>query len=67
MVHGRPYQPAQPHSLAADELMRLRGSQFDPDLVPIFLDELERDTQGVPPLVALPPVARLEPEFAAGA
>ncbi len=66
MVHGRPYQPAQSHSLAADELMRLRGSQFDPDLVPIFLDELERDTQGVPPLVALPQVARLEPEFAAG-
>ncbi len=67
MVHGRPYQPAQSHSLAADELLRLRGSQFDPDLVPIFLDELERDTAGVPPLVALPPVARLEPEFAAGA
>jgi putative two-component system response regulator len=67
MVHGRPYQPAQSHSLAADELMRLRGQQFDPDLVPIFLDELERDTQGVPPLVALPPVARLEPELAAGA
>lgn len=67
MVHGRPYQPAQPHSLAADELVRLRGRQFDPDLVPIFLDELERDTQGVPALVALPPVARLEPELAAGA
>jgi cyclic di-GMP phosphodiesterase len=67
MVHGRPYQPAQSHALAADELLRLRGSQFDPDLVPIFLDELERDTQGVPPLVALPHVARLEPEFAAGA
>jgi cyclic di-GMP phosphodiesterase len=67
MVHGRPYQPAQSHTLAADELLRLRGSQFDPDLVPIFLDELERDTAGVPPLVALPPVAKLEPEFAAGA
>jgi putative two-component system response regulator len=67
MVHGRPYQPAQSHSLAADELTRLRGSQFDPDLVPIFLDELERDTQGVPPLVPLPVVAALEPEFAAGA
>jgi putative two-component system response regulator len=67
MVHGRPYQPAQSHTLAADELLRLRGSQFDPDLVPIFLDELERDTAGVPPLVALPAVARLEPEFAAGA
>jgi putative two-component system response regulator len=67
MVHGRPYQPAQSHSLAAEELMRLRGTQFDPDLVPIFLDELERDTQGVPPIVALPQVASLEPEFAAGA
>ncbi len=67
MLHGRPYQPAQSHSLAADELTRLRGNQFDPDLVPIFLDELERDTQGVPPMVALPPIALLEPEFAAGA
>jgi putative two-component system response regulator len=66
MVHGRPYQPAQPHSLAADELIRLRGTQFDPELVPVFLDELERDTAGVPPLVALPHVARLEPELAAG-
>ena len=66
MVHGRPYQPAQPHSLAADELVRMRGTQFDPELVPVFLDELERDTAGVPPLVALPHVARLEPELAAG-
>ncbi len=66
MVHGRPYQPAQSHTLAADELLRLRGNQFDPDLVPIFLDELERDTAGVPPLVALPHVAQLEPEFVAG-
>ena len=67
MVHGRPYQPAQPHERAAEELRRLRGVQFDPSLVPVFLDELERDSNGVPPLVALPPVARLEPEFAAGA
>jgi putative two-component system response regulator len=66
MVHGRPYQPAQPHSLAADELIRLRGLQFDPELVPVFLDELERDTAGVPPLVTLPHIARLEPAVAAG-
>ena len=58
MVHGRPYQPAQSHTAAADELLRLRGAQFDPELVPVFLDELERDTQGVPPPVALPQVAR---------
>ncbi len=67
MVHGRPYQPAQSHERAANELQRLRGVQFDPELVPVFLDELERDTQGVPPLVALPPVASLTPELAAGA
>ena len=67
MVHGRPYQPAQSHSLAAEELLRKRGTQFDPDLVPIFLDELERDTAGIAPAVALPHVAALEPEFAAGA
>jgi putative two-component system response regulator len=67
MVHGRPYQPAQAHERAADELIRLRGKQFDPDLVPIFLDELERDTQGVPPLVALPQIAVLEREAVAGA
>jgi putative two-component system response regulator len=67
MVHGRPYQPAQSHELAANELTRLRGAQFDPDLVPIFLDELERETNGVPTVVALPPVARLEPEYATGA
>jgi putative two-component system response regulator len=60
MVHGRPYQPAQEHALAADELYRLRGQQFDPDLVPIFLDELERDTRGIPPTVALPQIAVLE-------
>ncbi len=67
MVHGRPYQPAQAHGRAAQELTRLRGRQFDPDLVPVFLDELERDTQGLPPVVALPVAAHLAPEFAAGA
>jgi putative two-component system response regulator len=67
MVHGRPYQPAQAHSRASEELTGLRGAQFDPDLVPVFLDELERDTQGVPPPVALPQIALLEPEVVVGA
>ncbi len=67
MVHGRPYQPAQAHSMARDELLRLRGAQFDPELVPVFLDELERDTQGVPPPVPLPQIAVLEREAVAGA
>ena len=67
MVHGRPYQPAQAHSVARDELMRLRGMQFDPELVPVFLDELERDTQGMPPSAPLPQIALLEREAVAGA
>lgn len=66
IVHGRPYQPAKPHAQALEELNRLRGRQFDPGLVPIFLDELERDTRGVPPIVELPQVALLEPELASG-
>jgi putative two-component system response regulator len=66
IVHGRPYQPAKSHELALDELERLAGRQFDPTLVPIFLDELERDGRGVPPAVELPPVATLQPELASG-
>jgi putative two-component system response regulator len=66
IVHGRPYQPSRPHGEAAEELLTLGGRQFDPELVPIFLDELERDTQGIPPTVELPPVAHLEPELAQG-
>jgi putative two-component system response regulator len=66
IVHGRPYQPAQPHDAAAEELLRLGGKQFDPELVPVFLDELERDGRGLPPIVELPPAALLEPELAPG-
>jgi HD-GYP domain-containing protein (c-di-GMP phosphodiesterase class II) len=66
IVHGRPYQPAKTHEQALDELERLSGRQFDPGLVPIFLDELERDGRGVPPAVELPSVATLEPELASG-
>jgi putative two-component system response regulator len=66
IVHGRPYQPAKSHAEALDELERLSGRQFDPGLVPIFLDELERDGRGVPPAVELPSVATLEPELASG-
>jgi putative two-component system response regulator len=59
IVHGRPYQPAKSHAFAVEELESLRGRQFDPDLVPIFLEELERDTQGIPPSVELPAAAHL--------
>jgi putative two-component system response regulator len=67
MFHGRPYQPAKSHQQALGELEQLAGRQFDPELVPIFIDELERDTRGLPPAVELPSVATLEPELASGA
>lgn len=66
MFHGRPYQPARTHGESLDELQRLGGRQFDPDLVPVFIEELEQDTNGVPPAVELPSIARLEPELASG-
>ena len=66
IAHGRPYQPARPHGAPADELTRLRGRQFDPELVPIFIDELERDSADIAPAISLPAVARLEPEPALG-
>jgi len=64
MFHGRPYQPARTHVETVEELQRLGGRQFDPGLVPVFIDELEQDTNGVPPAVELPSVATLEPELA---
>jgi putative two-component system response regulator len=66
IVHGRPYQPAKSHAHAAEELTSLRGRQFDPELVPVFLEELARDTQGIPPTVELPQVAHVEPELTPG-
>ena len=54
MVHGRPYQPAQAHERAPTSCAGCAARSSIPELVPVFLDELERDTQGVPPLVALP-------------
>jgi diguanylate cyclase (GGDEF)-like protein len=37
MISDRPYSPAVSHQDALDELQRQRGSQFDPDLVDVFV------------------------------
>jgi PAS domain S-box/diguanylate cyclase (GGDEF) domain len=37
MTHGRPYKNAVPHSEALEEISRCSGSQFDPEIVEIFL------------------------------
>jgi HD-GYP domain-containing protein (c-di-GMP phosphodiesterase class II) len=59
MVRGRPYRDAVSHEAAVEELHRCAGSQFDPGLVPLFIDEAERVESGVPPATELPAAALL--------
>jgi hypothetical protein len=37
MISDRPYSPAIPHDAALAELRSQRGTQFDPDLVDVFI------------------------------
>ncbi len=37
MVHDRPYHKAMSHEMAVEELLRCSGTQFDPQLVQVFL------------------------------
>lgn len=37
MVHDRPYHKAMSHEMAVEELLRCSGTQFDPQLVSVFL------------------------------
>lgn len=47
MTSERPYRKPLPQEVAVAELVKNAGSQFDPELVPLFLEVLE---QGVEPL-----------------
>jgi putative two-component system response regulator len=60
MVRGRPYRLPRTHDEAVEELRRHAGKQFDPGLVPLFIEETERLESGVPPSVELPPAALLD-------
>lgn len=40
MTHDRPYRPALSADEAREELLRSRGTQFDPDMVDLFLMQL---------------------------
>lgn len=50
MTHGRPYKPAMTKQEALAELQRCAGSQFDPNLVEVFVEMIESEerilTQG---------------------
>ena len=41
MTSDRAYRKALPHEIACGELERCTGSQFDPEIVPVFLDQIE--------------------------
>jgi putative two-component system response regulator len=64
IVNGRPYRAARSHDEAVAELRRCSGTQFDPGLVPLFIDEVERLEAGAPPSVELPLAALLEHDMA---
>jgi putative two-component system response regulator len=62
IVRGRPYRAARTIEQAYDELRKHSGTQFDPGLVPLFIEETDRDGAGIAPSVELPRVALLGQE-----
>ena len=64
IVRGRPYRAARTVEEAIDELIKHSGKQFDPALVPLFIEEADRLDSGIAPSVELPPAALLGREAA---
>ena len=47
MIHDRPYRAARSVGAALDEIRRLAGAQFDPELSRLFAEIVERDADDV--------------------
>jgi response regulator RpfG family c-di-GMP phosphodiesterase len=62
IVRGRPYRAARSVDEAFAELKKHSGEQFDPGLVPLFIEETDRVESGIAPSVDLPRVALLDHE-----
>jgi putative two-component system response regulator len=60
IVSGRPYRPARSLDEAIDELRRCAGTQFDPLLVPMFVDVVEQVDRGAVPRIDVPIIAVVE-------
>jgi putative two-component system response regulator len=43
IIHDRPYRPARTIDAALEEIRRLAGAQFDPELVRLFVEIVERE------------------------
>ncbi len=56
MTHGRPYKVPLTKRQAAQELLRLRGTQYDPRLVDIFLEIVEEEEESGERGAALDPL-----------
>jgi HD-GYP domain-containing protein (c-di-GMP phosphodiesterase class II) len=41
MCSNRAYRKALPHQIAVEELARCAGRQFDPNLIRVFLDNVD--------------------------
>jgi HD-GYP domain-containing protein (c-di-GMP phosphodiesterase class II) len=41
MTSDRAYRKALPHEIACGEIERCIGAQFDPEIVPLFLTQIE--------------------------
>lgn len=48
LTHKRPWKPPWPHQRALAEIERLRGRQFDPQVVDAFLEALQELAQSAP-------------------